>query len=136
MMEASKTETSANDAMPAGAGQGAPVVKGAFSGADDFHKGEGIATVYRIGQGLVLRLDPFRVTNGPDLRVILTKAEAPKSSADVNAGYVEIAKLKGNAGGQNYPLPKDLNLSEYRAVVIYCKPFHVVFATAPLRAGN
>lgn len=136
MMEASKTEAPANDAMPTGAAQGTPVVRGTFSGADDFHKGEGTVTVYRIGQDLVLHLDPFKVTNGPDLRVILTKTETPKSSADVNAGYVEIGKLKGNAGGQNYPLSKDLNLSEYKAVVIYCKPFHVVFATAPLRAGN
>jgi len=131
-----KGNTSASDAMPSGAGQGTVVARGTFAGADDFHKGEGSVTVYRVGGDVVLRLDPFKVTNGPDLHVILTKHESPKSRGDVEAGYVEVDKLKGNVGSQNYTLPKDANLAEYKAVVIYCKPFHVVFATAPLEAGN
>jgi len=80
-----------------------------------------------------LRLDTFKVTNGPDLRVILTKAASPKTSAEVQAGYVEVAKLKGNVGSQNYELPANLALDDYKTVVIYCKPFHVVFATASLQ---
>ncbi|MGQ0568027.1 MAG: DM13 domain-containing protein [Armatimonadota bacterium] len=136
MSEASKVETSSSEAMPAGASQGAIVARGAFTGADDFHKGEGTATVYRAGQELVLRLDQFKVTNGPDLRVILTKSESPKTRADVQEGYIEVARLKGNVGSQNYNLPQGVTLAEYKAVVIYCKPFHFIFATAPLKSGN
>jgi hypothetical protein len=136
MMEASKVEAKADDAMPASAAQGSVVVRGSFVDGDNFHKGEGTATVYKVGQDFLLRLEAFKVTNGPDLHVILTKAPSPKTSAEVQAGYVEVAKLKGNIGSQNYTLPKDIALSDYKAVVIYCKPFHVVFSTATLKAGN
>ncbi len=132
MMEASKAQTMTEEGMPVGV---TPVfvARGMFTGADDFHKGQGTATIHRVGQGLTLRLESFKVTNGPDLRVILTKHAAPRTRADVMQGYLELGKLKGNIGSQNYPLPKDTSLAEYRAVVIYCHPFHVVFATAPLQ---
>ena len=35
-------------------------------------------------------------------------------------------------GNQNYEVPAGTDVSEYKTVVIYCVPFHVVFATAPL----
>ena len=44
---------------------------------------------------------------------------------------MELDKLKGNMGNQNYPIP-EMDLSQYRSVVIYCKPFHVIFSVAPL----
>lgn len=53
--------------------------------------------------------------------------------ADVEQGYVEVAKLKGNLGGQNYVLSQGVRLGDYHAVVIYCKRFHVVFSTATLQ---
>lgn len=136
MMEATKRETRAADAMPSGATAGAVVARGAFAGADDLHRGSGTATVYRVGGALVLRFDPFLVTNGPDLHVILTSHAAPRTRADVMAGYVELGKLKGNIGSQNYTLPPGIALADYKAVVIYCKPFHVVFAVAPLEPAN
>ena len=132
MVKASKENTSASEAMPTGSAS--VVARGTFRGSDDFHRGEGTATLYRVGQDVVLRLDPFKVTNGPDLHVILTKNAAPKSRPDVDEGYVEVTKLKGNIGSQNYALPQGLRLGDYHAVVIYCKPFHVVFATATLQA--
>ncbi len=131
-----KADAPASEPMPAEAAAGTVVARGTFAGADDFHKGEGTAAVHRAGQTLILRLDPFMVTNGPDLHVILTKHASPKTSRDVNEGYLELAKLKGNIGSQNYPLPAGVNLNEYRAVVIYCKPFNVVFATATLSAAK
>ena len=48
--------------------------------------------------------------------------------------YVEIGKLKGNVGDQNYELPDDLDPAAYGSVVIYCKPFQVVFSVAPFGA--
>ncbi len=136
MMEASKVDTAMAEAMPAGAAQGAIVAHGTFTGADDFHMGEGTATVHRAGQELILRFEGFKVTNGPDLRVVLTRNAAPKKGAEVLAGYVELGMLKGNIGSQNYTLPQRLNLDEYRAVVIYCKPFNFIFAVAPLKPGG
>lgn len=134
MMSASKSETAANEAMPSAADTGKIVARGSFKSADDFHKGEGTATVYRVGSDLVLRFESFRSTNGPDLHVLLVRHAAPKTSADVKSGYIEVAKLKGNIGSQNYTLPQGINLADYPTVVIYCKPFHVVFSTATLTA--
>lgn len=134
MTKAAGQASSAADVMPAGATPAQALARGTFHGADSFHRGEGTATVYRVNEGLLLRLDPFNVINGPDLHVILTKHQAPRSRADVDEGYVEVGKLKGNMGSQNYVLPQGVRLEDYRAVVIYCKPFHVVFATATLEA--
>lgn len=121
------------DEMPA---TGEPLVlgSGSFAGADDLHQGSGTATVYELEDGSrVLRFEAFDVTNGPDLRVILTPAESVSGREDVMAdGYVELGALKGNIGDQNYDIPAGLNLGEYHTVVIYCMPFHVVFATANL----
>ena len=52
-----------------------------------------------------------------------------------NAGYVEVGKLKGNVGDQNYDVPDDVDLAKYRAVTIWCNRFGVNFGTAPLAAS-
>ena len=56
---------------------------------------------------------------------------------DKSQGYLDLGKLKGNIGNQNYPITLNTdpgaNISNYNAVMIYCQPFHVVFSTAPLR---
>lgn len=134
MSDAAKTETRASGNMPSGA---TLLLSGQFKDADSFHKGEGTAGIYNVGGGkLALRLDQFKVTNGPDLHVILTKNADPKSRDDVQGGYEEVAKLKGNIGAQNYELRDGLKLEEYGAVVIYCKPFHVLFSVASLKKAG
>ena len=122
--------------MPATA-QGSPVrlKSGEFRDGDRFHKGSGQALIYDLPDGSkVLRFEDLEVTNGPDLRVILTSVPDPDSSEDVHAaGYIELDKLKGNVGNQNYPIPADADVESFKSVVIYCKPFRVVFAVANLR---
>ena len=112
----------------------AMVVKtGSFRDGDSFHNGSGQATIYMLADGEhVLRVEDLRVTNGPDLRVLLSAHPDPMSRGDFNSEeYIELDKLKGNLGNQNYPIP-EMDLSQYRSVVIYCKPFHVIFSVAPL----
>ncbi len=110
------------------------VKSGQLEDADSFHKGSGEATIYRSPDGShLLRLENLSVTNGPDLHVILTPHEGPDSSRDVKApGYVDLGKLKGNKGDQNYPIPADVNVNSQMSVVIYCKPFSVIFSVAML----
>ena len=107
---------------------------GEFQDQDSFHKGSGQATIYLGPDGsYLLRLENLDVTNGPDLHVILTPNQSPKSQGDVkNTGYVDLGKLKGNRGNQNYPIPDDVDVAIQRSVVIYCKPFHVIFSVAQL----
>ena len=43
-----------------------------------------------------------------------------------------MSKLKGNMGNQNYPTPDDADISSFNSVVIFCKPFKVIFSVATL----
>ena len=106
----------------------------------EFHKaekaGSGTATVYQLADGKrILRLSDFATDNGPDLHVRLIAADDAKDTASVaKADYVEVAKLKGNKGAQNYELPEKVDLEKYRVVSIWCNRFSVNFAAAPLKA--
>ena len=114
-------------------------LSGQFRDADSFHQGSGSATVYDLGSegGHILRLEDFRVTNGPDLRVLLVNAPNPESHSDLDdAGYIELGKLKGNVGSQNYDIPANVSLADVQSVVIYCNPFRVVFSVATLETST
>lgn len=119
------------DPMPEDAETWTAVSTGTFTGADDFHQGEGVATIYQLGDQRVLRFEEFEVTNGPDLHVILSSSPNP-TARDGLGEYINLGMIKGNIGSQNYEIPADVDLSQYQSIVIYCQPFHVVFATAVL----
>lgn len=106
----------------------AVLASGSFTDADNFHKGSGTATLYGLADGSnVLRLEDFEVTNGPDLHVLLSTSDDPVGDL---GEYLDLGSLKGNVGNQNYDVPSDVVLSIYRSVIIYCEPFHVLFASA------
>ena len=136
MMEArAQVEEAASEAMPQGdRGDAVTLLQGEFKDADRFHQGSGTATVYELPDGSqLLRVEDFQVTNGPDLRVLLSVHPDPATQSEIkDQGYVELAKLKGNIGNQNYEIPADIDATAYNSVVIYCKPFHVLFTVAPL----
>ena len=120
-----------DEAMPTG---GSPelLAQGVFQDADRFHKGSGRALIYRLADGgLILRFEDFRATNGPDLHVLLAEAAAPKRRDELG-DYLDLGSLKGNVGSQNYALETGTRIDRFGSVVIYCMPFHVVFATAAL----
>ncbi|MGH6925784.1 MAG: DM13 domain-containing protein [Propylenella sp.] len=108
--------------------------EGAFVDADSVHRGGGIATIFSlVGGSSVLRFTDFEVTNGPDLKVWLVKADSIASSGDVRASeWVSLGPLKGNKGDQNYLIPEDVNVGDYGSVVIWCEQFGVLFSAARL----
>ena len=130
----SKVESAMEDPMLARMAEATVIKTGTFKGVDAFHSGTGTATIYRLPDGTyVLRVESFRVTNGPDLRMVLTPHPDPRGRGDVTqGGYVELGKLKGNVGNQNYPLPASADPTSFNAVVVYCKPFAVLFSVAKL----
>ena len=107
---------------------------GDFRDQDAFHKGSGEATIYLGPDGsYLLRLENLDVTNGPDLHVILSPHRNPQVQGQVKAaGWVDLGKLKGNRGNQNYPIPAEVDVAIQYSVVIYCAPFHVIFSVASL----
>jgi hypothetical protein len=138
MATLAKMDEEQQEGMPSAMTEATIVANGSSQNADSFHTGSGTARVYRLADGShVLRFEDFKVTNGPDLRVILSPHPNPKERDDATAdGYVELEKLKGNGGNQNYVLPEGLDPGAFRSVVIHCKPFRVIFSTAPLISNS
>lgn len=132
MSEAAASTSETLEDMPASESDLVEVASGGFVGADDFHQGAGRATIYEMGDGQrVLRLEDFMVTNGPNLHVFLVPDPDPQTRSDIE-GYLDLGALKGNVGNQNYQISADADISLYESVLIYCVPFHVIFATATL----
>ena len=93
---------------------------------DGFHKAEGIAKVINLADGRTfLRLENLKTTNGPDLYVYLSVG---KDASDI----VNLGRLKGNIGNQNYEIPAGTDLSKYDTVLIWCKAFSTLFGSAKL----
>jgi hypothetical protein len=105
------------------------VTGGAFYGID--HSAEGTATVYEQDDRFVLRFeDDTDIQNGPDLYVWVLPSE------DYDGGtppeYIDLGKIKGNVGGQNYELPPEFDPTVHRSVLVWCLRFSTPFAAAPL----
>jgi Electron transfer DM13 len=100
---------------------------GPFAGVGDgIHNAEGMAKVIPLqDESNILRLEDLRVTNGPDLYVYLA---TDKSASD----FVSLGKLKANNGNQNYNIPSEIDLTKYDTVIIWCRPFSVLFGSADL----
>lgn len=101
---------------------------GAFAGADDFHFGRGTARLIETSPGaFTVRLEEFAVRNGPDLYVYLSP-----SADGYSTKAVELGRLKADQGNQNYRVPDATDVTKAQSVVIWCKQFGVLFATAAL----
>lgn len=135
--EALPTAAPAADA-PAGAAAGpTTLLSGTF--IDHEHATQGTAEILELADGQrVLRLEDFRTSNGPDLKVWLTDAPVVPGTDGWfvfdDGKYVDLGSLKGNVGNQNYPIPADLDLAEFRSVTIWCDRFNVSFGAAKLTA--
>ena len=100
------------------------------------HQTSGRATIYQEADGrVVLRLTNFKTSNGPDVHVILVAAQDAEDDANFlksDTGRVELGKLKGNEGDQNYEIPTGTDLAKFQTVSIYCERFNANFGAAPL----
>ncbi len=109
------------------------VATGNFHGAA--HKTSGRATIYSVEGKETLRLTNFKTSNGPDVHVVLiaaSDAQDNENFLDKSVERVELGKLKGNEGDQDYAIPSGTDLSKFKAVSIYCERFNANFGTAPL----
>jgi hypothetical protein len=110
---------------------------------DAIHNARGRAQIFRIttptgeNEQVFLRLDSgidgdFTVNNGPglNLRIYLSRDADPQGGDEFEAEAVEIGQLTGNIGRQNYQLPDDLEVLQFRSLVIYNPEFDQVFGVA------
>ncbi len=84
---------------------------------------------------MTLRLTNFKTSNGPDVHVLLIAANDAQDNDNFlknNVERVELGKLKGNEGDQNYDIPAGTDLTKFHTVAIHCERFNANFGTAPL----
>ncbi len=107
--------------------------QGNFVDADFFHKGMGKAFILEYPDGRkILRFENFEVVNGPDLYVYFSKKSNPTGDIKSLGDFIDLGRLKGNIGDQNYELPQNILISDYQSAVIWCKRFGVLFPYAIL----
>jgi len=138
--EASSAESpTVTPAEPPAAAEPVVLKSGEFQDIDGFHKGTGGATIYLGPDGsLLLRFEDFKVTNGPELHVVLSPYGGPEEVGGrlMSAGWIDLGKLKGNIGNQNYVIRDDVDIGIHNSVTIWCKPFNVIFSVAVLETEN
>ena len=86
----------------------------------------------RPGGSVILRLERLSTSNGPDLRVYLSRVSASSELHAYRTGFIDLGALKGNQGSQNYAIPAGTDLSAFKSAVIWCRRFAVGFGVAPL----
>ena len=105
------------------------ITTGAFYGIG--HSAEGTASVYEQDGSYVLRFeDDTNIQNGPDLYVWVLPSDGYEGGTPPD--YIDLGKIKGNVGGQNYALPADFDPDLHRSVMVWCVRFSEPFAAAPL----
>ena len=102
------------------------------------HRGSGSVRVIGLADGRrLLRLDDLDTSNGPDLHVWITDAPVLPGRDGWyvfdDGAHVDLGKLRGNQGSQNYELPASVDLKALTSVTIWCDRFNVSFAAAALR---
>lgn len=94
---------------------------GTFQGVNSYSV-NGDFTLSDTGSGLELSFSTnFSANNGPGLHVYLSNQQTSVS------GGVDLGELKQNSGSQTYPVPSTVAMDTYNYVIVYCKPFSVVF---------
>ncbi|MFI5806405.1 DM13 domain-containing protein [Streptomyces sp. NPDC051561] len=131
------TKTPARDGMKETPVPAGPMPLSAGNLISHEHATSGTVKVLRLPDGSrTLRIENLDTSDGPDLRVLLSDAKVVPGKAGWHVfddgTYTTLAKLKGNKGDQNYALPADLDLKQFRSVSIWCDRFDVSFGAAEL----
>ena len=103
------------------------------------HESSGRVRVIALPDGRrILRLEDLDTSNGPDLHVWITDAPVRPGRAGWfvfdDGAYVDLGRLKGNRGSQNYDIPASVDLARLTSVTVWCDRFNVSFAAAALAA--
>ena len=122
---------------PTSAPDPVPVILASSSFISHEHATTGTATIVANPDGTrVLAFEALDTTNGPDVHVWLSAADAVEGFDGWflagGADYVDLGVIKGNQGDQVYDIPADVDLSLYRSVSLWCVQFGVSFGAAPL----
>lgn len=109
------------------------LARGDFVSID--HGTSGVVRVLELADGSrLVRFEGLDTDNGPDLFVYLTTNPAGGPEGAFDDDFVNLGRLKGNRGDQNYEVAADVDLGRFASVVIWCDRFDSAFGAADLVA--
>ena len=85
----------------------------------------GSAMIYLNNRKWQLKLNNFTTTNGPDLKVYLSKEIQPLN-------FIKVADLKSTTGNQVYDIQGSPDFKQYKFALIHCEQFNHLFGSAEL----
>ncbi len=110
------------------------LVSGEFQELNALHWGAGRATIYELPDSRrILRFEDFVSAPGSNVRVYLARDPQPLSALQLEGSSLDLGRLKGNVGDQNYFLPDDHDLSMYQSAVVFCVQFNTTITVATFR---
>ena len=83
---------------------------------------EGSAQIFSDGGLNKLKLQNFTITDGPDLKVYVSKSNTPTD-------FVNLGNLNANT---IYSIPESVDVTQYKYVLIHCQQYNHLFAIAIL----
>jgi len=85
----------------------------------------GEVKIYQLFNTHSLQLENFSISDGPDLKVYLSKTNAPTD-------FINLGNLNPNA---TYTIPPQVNLVDYPYVLIHCQQYNHLYAIAALQSN-
>ncbi len=80
----------------------------------------GTARIYITNGKYQLALENFSSSNGPDLKVYISKEQRP-------VNFVNLGSLKSTKGNQLYDIPDNVKVQDYAYALIYCQQYSHLF---------
>lgn len=84
---------------------------------------KGKARFYTSNGVQYLRLEMFESRSGPDLKVYLSKEQQPLN-------FISLGSLQALRGDQDYPVPGNPDLMDYKYVLVHCEQYNHLFGYA------
>jgi hypothetical protein len=85
----------------------------------------GSVMVYQTNDKWQLKLTNFSSTNGPDLKVYLSKEMQPLN-------FIKLGDLKSTAGNQVYDIKGSPDFLQYKYALIHCEQYNHLFGSAEM----
>ena len=79
----------------------------------------------------------FKTKNAPDLKLFLSPAPLARLSGDnATEGAMFLGKLTSNKGGQEFAIPRGVDLKRFKTVIIHCEKYAKLWGGAALKKAE
>lgn len=89
------------------------------------HPASGTVRIIKTEDRDIIRYENFKTINGPDIYVYLAKDLKAKD-------FVSLGRVKATEGNINYDIPENIQVKDYKYVLVWCKTFGVLFNWAEI----